>query len=76
MDRATLEKELEGYPFSLTIVQVGDIIGLERQSVMSLIDKNILESYIVNPESKRKRHRVLKAHVIDHILKSQSGEQK
>jgi hypothetical protein len=75
MNRELLEKELESYPLSLTIAQVGDIIGLERQSVMALIDKKILECYFVNPESQRRRYRILKAHLIDHILRSQNGEQ-
>ena len=75
MNRAELEQALVNYPVSLTITMVGEIVGLERQSVTVLLEKKILDSYVINPDSKRKRYRVLKAHVIDYILKNANGEQ-
>lgn len=70
MNREELEKELKDYPVSLTITQLGEIIGLERQSVFALLERCIIESYVINPEAKKKHYRVLKTHVIDHILKN------
>lgn len=74
MNKDELEKILEDYPVSLSAPQLAKVLGIERQTALMLMEKAVIPSYLLNPASKKKHYRVLKKHVIEHILNGLKGD--
>lgn len=63
-----LENKLEKYPLALNPEEVAAVLGVTRRYVDKLIDDNILEHFVIDPNKQYKQKRVLKSKLIDYMI--------
>lgn len=70
--KATLERELAGYPVSLEPTEVAEILGVSRRYVDKLLDDGKLQHFVLDETKTQKQKRVLKAVLIAYMIQQQT----
>ena len=68
-----LTEELKEYPSVLSKDQVCGILGLSKRKLDDIIDKKIVPSFVIDPDSNKKQVRINKSDLMLYMLNN--GEQ-